>query len=87
LKGRGWSPPVTPKDEPEPPKDARKKVYFTESFHRSASSSLGKGPVPDAGPFKNRSTPMPRTMIRYKTRPEATEENQRLIEDVFAELQ
>ena len=30
---------------------------------------------------------MPRTLIRYKTRPETTEENQRLIEDVFAELQ
>ena len=30
---------------------------------------------------------MKRTLIRYKTRPEATEQNQRLIEDVFAELQ
>jgi hypothetical protein len=30
---------------------------------------------------------MKRTLIRYKTRPDATEQNQRLIEDVFAELQ
>jgi radical SAM superfamily enzyme with C-terminal helix-hairpin-helix motif len=30
---------------------------------------------------------MKRTLIRYKTRPEATEQNQRLIEAVFAELQ
>jgi radical SAM superfamily enzyme with C-terminal helix-hairpin-helix motif len=30
---------------------------------------------------------MKRTLIRYKTRPETTEQNQRLIEDVFAELQ
>ena len=29
---------------------------------------------------------MKRTLIRYKTRPEATDENQRLIEAVFAEL-
>jgi hypothetical protein len=29
---------------------------------------------------------MKRTLIRYKTRPETTELNQRLIEDVFAEL-
>jgi radical SAM superfamily enzyme with C-terminal helix-hairpin-helix motif len=29
---------------------------------------------------------MKRTLIRYKTRPEATAQNQRLIEDVFAEL-
>jgi hypothetical protein len=86
LRGRRWSPPVTPKDEPEPAKDARNKDYFAESFHRPASSSLGKGLVPDAGPLKSRSTPMPRTLIRYKTRPETTEENQRLIEDVFAEL-
>jgi hypothetical protein len=30
---------------------------------------------------------MKRTLIRYKTKPETTEQNQRLIEDVFAELQ
>ena len=30
---------------------------------------------------------MQRTLIRYKTRPEATEQNQHLIEAVFAELQ
>jgi hypothetical protein len=30
--------------------------------------------------------PMKRTLIRYKTRPERTQENQRLIEGVFAEL-
>lgn len=30
---------------------------------------------------------MKRTLIRYKTRPEMAEQNQRLIEDVFAELQ
>jgi hypothetical protein len=30
---------------------------------------------------------MKRTLIRYKTRPDAADENQRLIEDVFAELQ
>ena len=30
---------------------------------------------------------MKRTLIRYKTRPETTEQNRRLIEDVFAELQ
>jgi len=30
---------------------------------------------------------MKRTLIRYRTKPEATEQNQRLIEDVFAELQ
>ena len=29
---------------------------------------------------------MKRTLIRYKTRPEATAENQRLVENVFAEL-
>jgi len=30
---------------------------------------------------------MKRTLIRYKTKPETTEENQRLIENVFRELQ
>jgi radical SAM superfamily enzyme with C-terminal helix-hairpin-helix motif len=30
---------------------------------------------------------MKRTLIRYKTRPETTEQNQRLIEAVFAELE
>jgi radical SAM superfamily enzyme with C-terminal helix-hairpin-helix motif len=30
---------------------------------------------------------MKRTLIRYKTRPDAADENQRLIEGVFAELQ
>jgi hypothetical protein len=30
---------------------------------------------------------MQRTLIRYKTRPETTEQNQHLIEAVFAELQ
>jgi hypothetical protein len=30
---------------------------------------------------------MKRTLIRYKTRPDATEQNSRLIEGVFAELQ
>ncbi|MEH2471935.1 hypothetical protein V1281_006877 [Nitrobacteraceae bacterium AZCC 2161] len=30
---------------------------------------------------------MKRTLIRYKTRPDATEQNRRLIEGVFAELQ
>lgn len=30
---------------------------------------------------------MKRTLIRYKTKPEMTEENQRLIKNVFAELQ
>jgi hypothetical protein len=30
---------------------------------------------------------MQRILIRYKTRPETTEQNQHLIEDVFAELQ
>jgi len=40
-----------------------------------------------AGLQENRSTQMKRTLIRYKTRPETTEQNQRLIEDVFAELQ
>jgi hypothetical protein len=30
---------------------------------------------------------MKRTLIRYKTKPEATEQNQRLIEAVFAELE
>lgn len=30
---------------------------------------------------------MKRTLIRYKTKPEATEQNQRLIEAVFGELQ
>ena len=30
---------------------------------------------------------MKRTLVRYKTKPEATEQNRRLIEDVFAELQ
>jgi hypothetical protein len=36
---------------------------------------------------ENRSMQMKRTLIRYKTRTETTEQNQRLIEDVFAELQ
>ncbi len=43
--------------------------------------------MPDGGPLENRSMQMKRTLIRYKTRPETTEQNQRLIEDVFAELQ
>ena len=30
---------------------------------------------------------MRRTLIRYKTRPEATQQNRKLIEDVFYELQ
>lgn len=30
---------------------------------------------------------MKRTLIRYRTKPETTEQNQRLIEDVFVELQ
>ena len=30
---------------------------------------------------------MKRTLIRYKTRPEATQQNRKLIEDVFYELQ
>src|SRR5579885_1970949 len=29
---------------------------------------------------------MPTIVVRYKTKPEAAEENQRLVEDVFAEL-
>src|SRR6266436_7956401 len=31
--------------------------------------------------------PMKRTLIRYKTKPDRTQENQRLIESVFAELE
>jgi hypothetical protein len=37
--------------------------------------------------LENWSVQMKRTLIRYKTRPEMTEENQRLIKAVFAELQ
>src|SRR6266849_10871682 len=32
------------------------------------------------------SMPMKRTLIRYKTKPDSTQENQRLIESVFEEL-
>jgi len=34
-----------------------------------------------------RSIPMQRTLIRYKTKPDRVQENQRLIESVFAELE
>jgi hypothetical protein len=98
ARGRLSSPPLAPKDEPGPEKDSGKKDFFAESFRPSGSSSTGRRPMPDGGPqenFKktsrklqeNRSTQMKRTLIRYKTRPETTEQNQRLIEDVFAELQ
>jgi hypothetical protein len=43
--------------------------------------------VPDAGLNGKLEHAMKRTLIRYKTRPEMTEQNQRLIEEVFAELQ
>src|SRR5260370_35960382 len=33
------------------------------------------------------SMPMKRTLIRYKTKPDRAQENQRLIESVFAELE
>src|SRR5215471_298877 len=36
---------------------------------------------------RERSTQMKRTLVRYKTKPEKTQQNQRLIEKVFAELQ
>jgi hypothetical protein len=47
---------------------------------------FNKQPGSDGG-RRQWSMQMKRTLIRYKTKPETTEQNQRLIEDVFAELQ
>jgi hypothetical protein len=80
------SPPVTSKDEPGSQKDSAKKDFFAASFCPSASSSVNRQPASNGG-RRQWSAQMKRTVIRYKTKPEATEQNQRLIEDVFAELQ
>jgi hypothetical protein len=65
--------------------DPQKKIFSTESFGPPRSSSGVQRPTIDAC-RQHGTMQMKRTLIRYRTRPETTQENQRLIENVFQEL-
>src|SRR3984893_16188943 len=62
------------------PKDSEERIFLIASFRRSETSS---------GRLLDRSQGimlMKRTVVRYKTKPDMVEENERLIGEVFQEL-